>query len=229
MGDSSLVVQNDKEIMNNISETVAKILLELNAVSLNSQKPFRYASGILSPVYTDCRVLMAYPDIRRRVRDFYIEAIQKTGVSFEVVAGTATAGIPHAAWIADKLNLPMIYVRGKAKDHGKENMMEGIINKGQKAIVIEDLISTGESAINSVNAVRAAGGEITHVFAIITYGLKKAEQNFKNHQLKLVSLTTFADVVQQAQKLNYINKEDIKVILDWTADPTSWGERMGLK
>lgn len=215
--------------MNNISQNVAKILLELDAVSLNSQKPFRYASGILSPVYTDCRVLMAYPDKRRQIRDFYIEAIEKSGVSFEVVAGTATAGIPHAAWIADTLNLPMVYVRGKAKDHGKENLMEGIIEKGQKAIVIEDLISTGESAINSVKAIRDAGGEISEVFAIITYGLTKAQQNFDKNKLKLISLTTFQDVVTQAQKLNYINKKEVQLILDWTSDPLGWGKKMGFE
>ena len=210
-------------------EEVAKLLLQIEAVSLNPNQPFKYASGILSPVYTDCRVLMAYPDKRRLIRDFYIDAIQKSGVSFDVVAGTATAGIPHAAWIADKLNLPMMYVRGKAKDHGKENLMEGIIKKGQKAIVIEDLISTGESAINSVNAVRAAGGEISHVFAIITYGMAKAEENFKNNNLKLISLTTFQNVVSEAEKMGNINKEDIQTVLDWTADPASWGKRMGFE
>lgn len=215
--------------MNNIADTVAKILLELNAVTLNPKKPYRYVSGLLSPVYTDCRVLMAYPDKRRRICDYYIEEIKKSGVDFEVVAGTATAGIPHAAWIADKLNLPMVYVRGKAKDHGKENMMEGIIKKGQKAIVIEDLVSTGESAINSVNAIRAAGGDICCVFSIITYGLKKAEQNFKDCELKLYSLTTFGDLVKKAQELNYIKKEDIETILDWTSDPATWGKKMGFE
>lgn len=215
--------------MNNIAETVAKILLELNAVTLNPQKPYRYVSGLLSPVYTDCRVLMAYPDKRRLIRDYYIEEIKKSGVDFEVVAGTATAGIPHAAWIADKLNLPMVYVRGKAKDHGKENMMEGIIKKGQKAIVIEDLVSTGESAMNSVNAIRAAGGDIYCVFSIITYDLGKAAQNFKENNLKLFSLTTFQDIVKKAQELNHINKEDIKTILDWTSDPATWGKKMGFE
>lgn len=215
--------------MNNTADEVAKILLELNAVTLSPKKPYRYASGLLSPVYTDCRVLMAYPDKRREIRDYYIEAIKNSGVEFDVVAGTATAGIPHAAWIADKLDLPMVYVRGKAKDHGKENMMEGIIKKGQKAIVIEDLISTGDSAINSVNAIRAAGGDICCVFSIITYGLSKADENFKESDLKLYSLTTFGDVVEKARELNYINKEDIKVILDWTSDSASWGKKMGFE
>lgn len=215
--------------MTNTSDKVAKILLELNAVTLSPKKPYRYVSGLLSPVYTDCRVLMAYPQKRREIRDFYIEAIQKTGITPEVIGGTATAGIPHAAWVADKLNLPMVYVRGKAKDHGKENMMEGIINKGQKAIVIEDLISTGESAINSTKVVRAAGGEVLYVFSIITYGLQKAQQNFAENNLKLISLTTFKDVVEVAQKMDYINKEDIQIVLDWTSDPATWGKRMGFE
>ena len=209
----------------NTSEQVAKILLKLNAVTLNPEKPFKYASGILSPVYTDCRVLMAYPDSRRVIRDFYIEAIKNSGVKFEVVAGTATAGIPHAAWIADKLDLPMVYVRGKAKDHGKENLMEGNLKPGQKAIVIEDLVSTGESAINSVNVIRAAGGEISYVFCIITYGMKKAEENFKQNNLKLISLTNFMDLVKEAEKSGYIKGSDISTILDWTKNPESWDKK----
>ncbi len=215
--------------MDNVSKTVAKILLELDAITLNLKKPFRYASGILSPVYTDCRVLMAYPDKRSEIRDLYIEAIKKSRVKFDVVAGTATAGIPHASWIADKLNLPMVYVRGKIKDHGKENLMEGIIKKGQKVIVIEDLVSTGESAINSVNAVRKMGGQVEFVFSIITYGLEKAKISFDENKLKLVSLTTFQDVVSSAQKLGYISKEDISTILDWTSNPISWGKDKGFE
>ena len=213
----------------NTSQTVAKILLELNAITLSPKKPFRYASGVLSPVYTDCRVLMAYPDKRREIRDLYIEAIKKSKVQFEVVAGTATAGIPHAAWIAERLNLPMVYVRGKIKDHGKENLMEGIIKKGQKAVVIEDLVSTGESAINSVNAIRAAGGEVADVFSIITYGMTVAEENFKKNNLKLISLTTFLDVVKEAEKMGNIKKQEIQTVLDWTADPANWGKKQGLE
>ncbi|MBI2017701.1 orotate phosphoribosyltransferase [Candidatus Daviesbacteria bacterium] len=213
----------------NTSETVAKILLELNAITLNPKKPFKYASGIISPVYTDCRVLMAYPDKRRVIRDLYIDAIKKSGVKFDVVAGTATAGIPHAAWIAEELNLPMVYVRGKAKDHGKENLIEGIIKLGQKAIVIEDLVSTGESAINSVNAVREAGGKISHVFSIITYGMSKASENFKANNLDLVSLTTFNEVVNVAQDLGFIERQEIEAILDWTSDPPSWGKVRGFE
>lgn len=213
---------------NNLStaQRVAKILLELNAITLSPKKPFRYASGILSPVYTDCRVLMAYPKKRREIRDLYIDAIKKSGVSFDVVAGTATAGIPHAAWIADKLNLPMVYIRGKAKNHGKENLMEGIIQKGQAAIVIEDLVSTGESCIASANVVRGAGGKVSSVFSIITYGMKKSADNLKAGKLNLISLTNFSDVVALAGKLGYINKKETSTILDWVKDPQGWGKKM---
>ena len=211
------------------SEIVAKILLEINAITLNPKKPFRYASGILSPVYTDCRVIMAYPKKRRLIRDLYIDAIKKSGVSFDVVAGTATAGIPHAAWISDKLNLAMVYVRGKAKDHGKENLMEGIIQNGQEAIVIEDLVSTGESCITSANAVRDAGGKVSHVFSIISYGMKKSADNLKANKLKLVSLTNFSDVVALAGKLGYLNKKEMSTVLDWTKDPPVWGKKMGFE
>lgn len=212
-----------------VAEKVARILLELNAVTLNPNKPYRYASGMLSPVYTDCRVIIAYPEKRKEVRDLYIEAINESGVEFEIVAGTATAGIPHAAWIAEKLELPMIYVRGKAKDHGKENLVEGIIKQGQKAIVIEDLVSTGESSINSVRAIQNAGGEVTTVFSIITYGIKKGEENFSENNLELISLTDFKTVVEQAVEMNYVNESEKELVLDWISDPGGWAKRRGLE
>lgn len=211
------------------SQQVAKILLEIKAVTLNPKKPFKYDSGILSPVYTDCRILISYPKLRKQIRNLYIEAIKKSGEKFDVIAGTATAGIPHAAWIAEKLNLPMIYVRGAPKGHGKGNQVEGIVKKGQNVAVIEDLISTGESSAETARAVRQLGGRTSHVFAITTYNMKKSEENFKKNKLKLISLTTFQDVVTQAQKMGYINKEEMGIILEWTKDPTSWGKRMGFE
>lgn len=211
-----------------ISEQVAKILLKIKAISLNPKKPYRYASGILSPVYTDCRILMSYPKERRIIRDLYIDAMKKMG-TFDLVAATATAGIPHAAWIADRLNLPMVYVRGSTKDHGKGNRIEGLVKKGQKAVVVEDLISTGESAVTTANAVKEAEAKVDYVLAIITYGMKKSKDNFKNNKLKLITLTTFQDVVAQAQKMGYINKEEVSIILDWIKDPPSWGKRMGFE
>lgn len=217
------------EKINMNSEIVNKILLRLKAVTLNPAKPFRYASGILSPVYTDCRVIIGYPEERKQIRDLYIEAIKNSGVEFDIVAGTATAGIPHAAWIAEKLDKPMIYVRGKAKDHGKENLVEGPLEKDQKVIVIEDLVSTGESSINSVNAIRNLGGEVSHVFSIITYGIGKGAEAFKENDLELVSLTNFEQVVEEAKNMNYVTEEETKIILDWISDPKGWAQRRGLE
>lgn len=211
------------------SKQVAKILLELKAITLKPNEPFKYASGILSPVYTDCRVIIAYPEKRKEIRDLYIEAIEESGVEFDIVAGTATAGIPHAAWIADKLELPMIYVRGKAKDHGKGNTVEGIIEEGQSAVVIEDLVSTGESSINSVKAIEEAGGKVSHVFSIIQYGLDKGKNNFSENNIELISLTDFKTVVEEAQKMGYINEEEIEVVMDWIADPEGWGKKHGFE
>lgn len=215
--------------MSNTSETVAKIQLKLNAVSLNTKEPFRYDSGILSPVYIDNRILISYPEERQIIRDLYIDAMKSTGEQFDLIAATATAGIPHAAWIADKLNLPMVYVRGKAKDHGKRNRVEGIVKQGVKVAVIEDLISTGESAIETAEAVRQAGGEVSYIFAIITYEMEKSKENFVKNELNPIPLTTFKDVLAVAQNSGQISKEESEIILDWTKDPESWGKANGFK
>lgn len=212
-----------------ISEKVAKILLIKNAVTLNPKKPFRYASGILSPVYIDCRILISLPKERKAIRDFYIKSIKSSKKKFDVIAGTATAGIPHAAWIAEKLKLPMIYIRSKPKDHGKGNQIEGVFKRKQKIAVIEDLISTGESSLQSIKAIRNAGGISSNIFSIITYGMKKSKDNFRLNNIKLTSLTDFATVVSVAYKQKYIKKEDQVVILDWIRDPPSWGKRMGFE
>lgn len=214
--------------MNNYSEKAAKILLKIQAVSLNPKKPFRYVSGILSPVYTDCRLLMSYPKERKLIRNLYLQMIKSKG-NFDVIAGTATAGIPHAAWIADKLNLPMIYVRGKAKDHGKGNQIEGKLQKKQKVAVIEDLISTGESSTETIRAIRSQGAYSSYIFSIITYGMKKSEVNLKTNKVKLLSLTDFPTVVEVAEKIGYIKSKDKDIILQWAKDPSSWGKKMGHK
>ena len=214
--------------MSKTKEKVAELLLSINAVTLNLKKPYRYSSGILSPVYTDCRLLMSHPRQRDIIRDFYIEALNQAG-SFDVIAGTATAGIPHAAWIADKLKLPMIYVRGKSKDHGKGNQIEGLLKKNQKVAVIEDLISTGESSTETVRAVRKEGAYSFYIFSIITYGMKKALANFKSNKIKLISLTDFPTVVRIAEKIGYIKPKDKKTILQWAEDPSSWGKKNGFE
>lgn len=213
----------------NTSQIVAKILLELKAVTLNTKTPFKYASGILSPVYTDCRILISFPKQRAIIRDLYIEEMQKTNAKFDCVAGTATAGIPHAAFIADKLNLPMIYVRGKAKDHGKGNQIEGKLESGQSVAVIEDLISTGESSTESAKAINEVGAKAEYVFSIITYQMKTADENFKENNLKLITLTTFEDVVDLAIKMSYISQVEKETILDWIKNPNDWAKKNGFE
>lgn len=215
-------------MLNDSSEKTAKILLDIHAISFNPKKPFRYSSGILSPVYTDCRLLMSHPKERMLIRDLYVQMIKSMG-KFDVIAGTATAGIPHAAWISDKLNSPMIYVRGKAKDHGKGNQIEGKIKKKQKVAVIEDLISTGESSIETVRAIRKEGANASYIFSMITYGMKKSKENFNKHKIKLISLTDFSTVVDVAEKVGYIKNKDKDLILQWVKDPSSWGKKMGFE
>lgn len=214
--------------MKNTSEKVAKILLKIKGITLNLKKPYKYVSGILSPVYTDCRILMAYPKYRKTIRNLYIEKISSIG-KFDLIAATATAGIPHGAWVAEKINLPMVYVRGSAKDHGKGNQIEGLVKKGQKTAVIEDMISTGGSSSITADAVRKAGGKVSYIFSIFTYGMKTADKNFKKNKLKLFSLTDFPTVLKVAEKIGYITNKEKVIILEWTKDPASWGKKMGLE
>lgn len=212
-----------------VAENVAKILLGIRAVTLNPQKPYKYTSGILSPIYTDCRLLISFPKERREIIKYYLTAIKNSKISVDVVAGTATAGIPWASWIADALNQPMIYVRSEQKKHGKRNQIEGLIKKGQKVVIVEDLISTGKSSIETIIAIRNSGATASYVFSIMTYNIIKAEINFKKNKIKLVSLTDFKTVTNVAYKNNYINLKGQKIILEWAKEPTSWGKKMGFE
>lgn len=210
--------------MKSTAEKIAEILLDIKAISLNPKHPFKYASGILSPIYTDCRILISYPEKRKIIRNYYIEAIKSVNITFDVIAGTATAGIPHAAWIADKMQLPMIYVRGKAKDHGRGNQIEGVIRKNQQVAVIEDLVSTAASSCQSVEAVRTGGGQCSYVFSIMTYDMKAAHENLEKNNINLVSLTNFETVVKIAYAKKYIQKKDQEIILDWIINPLEWSK-----
>jgi len=212
-----------------VSEKVAKILLDIHAVTLRPKKPFRYTSGILSPIYTDCRLLISFPKQRRQIIKYYLDAIKNSKTSVDAVAGTATAGIPWASWIADAFNLPMIYVRSEQKKHGKRNQIEGQIKKGQKAIIIEDLISTGSSCIKTAKAIRSVGASASYIFSIMTYGLKKSNDSFRQNSIKLISLTDFDAIVHVAEKYKYINKKDYEIILTWAKDPIGWGKKMGFE
>jgi len=198
----------------NTAEKAAKILLKIGAITLNPKKPYKYSSGILSPVYTDCRLLISYPKERTAIRDLYIKNI-KSLRNFDVIAGTATAGIPHAAWVSDVLNLPMVYVRSKAKEHGRSNQIEGKIEAGQKVVVVEDLISTGGSSIDAVRALQDQGCVVLGVVSIFTYNLKRADELFEEAGIPYISLTNFDALVEVASQAKQISEEDKPQLIEW--------------
>jgi orotate phosphoribosyltransferase len=214
--------------MKSTQEKIAEILLSINAVSLNLSKPFKYSSGILSPIYTDCRLLISDPVSRKKVISVLVKEIVKHDTQVKVIAGTATAGIPHAAWVSEKMKLPMVYVRGKAKDHGKGNQIEGRMGKKQHIVVIEDLISTGGSSIESVKALRESGAIVNSVYSIMTYDMEVAKKNFQEAKIKSISLTNFQSIVSVAQKKKLIKKSEMENILLWSQDPKNWAKKIGL-
>lgn len=212
-----------------MKEEVAKILLSINAVTLNPSEPYRYASGILSPIYCDNRLLMSYPEQRQKIRDSFATLIEDLGLKFDVIAGTATAGIPHAAWLAEKLRKPMIYIRSKAKEHGKTNQVEGVLKEGQSVLVIEDLVSTGGSSVAAVDAVRQAGGDVIAVIAIFTYEMEKAKDKFVEAECPLFTLSNFSTLVNVAEQEGYVSEEQRNIILEWNKNPVDWGKSHGFE
>lgn len=205
-----------------MQDKTAEILLKLNAVMLRTKPPFRWASGILSPIYTDNRVLMSYPREREFIVNSLIKLIKKNKIKFDGFAATATAGIPWAAWLAQKLKKPMVYVRSESKDHGRENSVEGKIEEGKTYIVVEDLVSTGSSSMNTINAVREKGGVVECCIAIFTYELEKSKNNFECANVILLTLTDFTSFVKTALKNKYISKEQLNHIMDWKKHPEGW-------
>lgn len=210
-------------------EDIALILLRVGAVSLKPAEPFRFASGILSPIYCDNRLLISYPEQREHIIQGYLSAIEKLGAEFDMVAGTATAGIPWSAWIADRMEKPLVYVRAGAKDHGKLNVIEGKVEKGARAVIIEDLISTGGSSIRAVNAVRESGMTVTGCAAIFTYGMEKAIRRFEEAGCPLVTLSDFPALVSVAVDHQFISPDEKQAVLDWSLDPQGWGRKRGFE
>lgn len=203
---------------------IAKSLLEIEAVALRPNDPFTWTSGIKSPIYCDNRLTMTYPVIRDLVAEGFATIIRENYPDAEVIAGTSTAGIPHAAWVAQKLNLPMAYIRDKAKGHGKQNQIEGRVLPGQKVVVIEDLISTGGSSLKAALAVREAGAEVLAVLAIFTYEFDSAIQAFAAEQMPLVTLSSYSALIETAVELGKVAPEDVAALQAWRQDPQSFGK-----
>lgn len=206
-----------------VEALIAGSLLDIGAVALRPHQPFTWTSGIQSPIYCDNRLTMSYPEIRDLIAESFAAMIRNTYPEVEVIAGTATAGIPHAAFTSQKLGLPMAYIRDKAKGHGKENQIEGLIKPGQKVVVIEDLISTGGSSIKAAQAVREAGAEPLAVLAIFSYQLDKAVQAFADAGLPLQTLSNYSALIDVAVKRGDIQAEDLELLRSWRQDPASFG------
>ncbi len=200
---------------------IARLLLENEAVSLNVDRPYTYASGIRSPIYCDNRKLLGNPSARTKIVDSFLELLYTE--AFDVVVGVATAGIPWAAIIADRLGKPLLYVRDKAKGHGKQNTIEGSYKDGMRAVVIEDLISTGSSSLAAIKTLEEEGLVCTLCVAIFTYGLPEAKEKFKNTPLK--TLSDFSTLLVEAQELRIITKEQESTALQWNKNPHSWKGR----
>jgi orotate phosphoribosyltransferase len=208
-----------------MKKVIAEKLLTINAVALKPNEPFTWTSGLRSPIYCDNRLTLSYPEVRKEIAQGLQSIILEKYPAAEVIAGTATAGIPHAAWVSDLLNLPMCYVRSKAKGHGKGNQIEGKVEKGQKVVVVEDLISTGGSVITAVQALREAGCEVLGVVSIFTYGLEKGKEAFEQEDIQSESLTDFTNLVEVAIEMGYISKNDQESLLSWSDAPAEWSKR----
>lgn len=206
----------------NIEQTIAKDLLEIEAVFLSPNQPFTWASGIKSPIYCDNRITMSYPKVRKEIAQGLAEKIKQEFPEVEVIAGTATAGIPHAAWVAEILDLPMVYIRSKAKAHGKGNQIEGRIFEGQKMVVIEDLISTGGSVLEAAEAAKREDADVLGVAAIFTYELPKGKANFEAAGLPLVTLTNYSVLIEFALENKTIDETELALLKEWKKDPENW-------
>jgi len=201
--------------MMTLQNEIAHAMLKVGAVELNPTELFTWASGIKSPIYCDTRLTISDPVIRKQLANGLAAVIKENFGATEIVAGTATAGIPHAAWVSDILELPMVYVRSKAKEHGRGNQIEGKYAAGQKVVVVEDIVSTGGSSITAVEALRAAGCEVLGVVCVYTYNLPRAEQAFDEAGIQYVSLTNFDYLIEAANESGAIKEEDIPFLKEW--------------
>ena len=208
--------------MNSVDKLLAKKLLGVSAVKLQPKNPFTWASGWKSPIYTDNRKTLSFPEVRSFVKVELTRLIKEKFAEFDVIAGVATGAIAQGALIADELDMPYVYIRSAAKDHGMGNLIEGEIKPGQKVVVVEDLISTGGSSLKAAEAVRQAGCEVVGMVAIFTYGFPLAEEKFKEAGVTLYTLSNYNAVLEAAAETGYINSEDIETLKVWRENPSQW-------
>ena len=207
-----------------MEKKIAKDLLSIGAVFLRPEQPFTWASGIKSPIYCDNRLTLTAPEVRNHVEEGLAELIRKHYPEVEVLMGTSTAGIAHAAITATILNLPMGYVRSGSKDHGRGNQIEGKLEKGQKVVVVEDLISTGGSSLSAVGALEKSGAIVLGMVAIFTYNFIKSIRAFENANVELHTLSHYEALLEAAAEANYIKAEELDILKEWRLNPEEWGK-----
>jgi len=204
------------------AQKTADLLLQINAIKLQPQNPFTWASGWKSPIYCDNRIILSFPQIRNYVREHLAKQIKELYGKPDIIAGVATGAIGIGALVADTLNLPFCYVRPDAKKHGRKNKVEGFLQEGQNVIVVEDLISTGKSSLLAVEALKEAKANVKGMVAIFTYGFDVAEENFKAANVSLNTLSNYSNLIQLAEKSNYITSTEAELLSQWREDPGNW-------
>lgn len=207
---------------NELASKVAKHLLEIKAVKLNPSNPFTWASGIKSPIYCDNRKTLSYPEIRTFLTKGFVEIIRNKYPDVQVIAGVATGAIAIGVLVAQELNLPFIYIRSSQKDHGMQNQIEGDYQKGQKVVIVEDLVSTGMSSLAAFSALQQAEMNVLGMLAIYTYNLPKAIKNFEDNKCELYTLTDYDSTVNTAITINYIKEEELETLIEWKKNPSEW-------
>lgn len=207
----------------NTAQKTAELLLQINAIKLNPKNPFTWASGWKSPIYCDNRITLSFPEIRKFLKnEFAANIVEKFGKP-DYIAGVATGAIGIGLLVAEALELPFVYVRPEPKKHGRQNQIEGQFEAGKSVVVVEDLISTGKSSLQAVDALRAADANILGMAAIFTYGFDVAAENFKNADIQLVTLSNYPTLLKAAVEKNYISQEEVATLSDWSKDPSIWG------
>ena len=211
--------------MTQSKKNVASSLLKINAVKLSPEAPFTWASGWHSPIYCDNRKTLSYPEVRRQIYEEFASLIAEKYPEAELIAGVATGAIAHGVLVAEKMNKPFIYVRSAPKSHGLTNQVEGFYQKGQKVVVIEDLVSTGSSSLNAVEALRDAGCEVLGMVAIFTYGFPQATENFAKANVVLDTLTDYGTMIEMAVEQDYVKENQLDTLKQWRLQPETWGRK----
>lgn len=213
----------DNQQQNNYKSQTAELLLKLKAIKLNPSDPFIWTSGWKSPIYCDNRILLSDPKSRNIIANYFSEIIKSKYNDVQVIAGVATGAIGIGILVAQKLNLPFIYVRPEAKKHGRKNQIEGKVSENQKIVVIEDLISTGKSSLNAVKALRESNLEVMGMVAIFTYGFNKSIENFEKDKIDLDTLSDYNGLIKKATDIKYVKEKDLETLKKWNEDPENWG------